>query len=384
VDGSQHRGNRVGAIVLGLLAIAAGVVWTLFWGLAGVWEWPYFGSDLPSWLFFSAAFAVGIFTCLVGVFLLLGRYPGRRGWLVVGAVALVPFAPVIIQGHQAQEHVAAVTDVAEQAYMKRSGLGNVAADCIWEYDDEGYETWRCDMGPAAANDSCFVDVTKRNARRLIAEIDRCEHDEAQVNGVVERAYVKRSGLATVEADCHTYDAAGSESWRCELGPTADDDYCFVAIARRDGGRVSARISHCEREIMAAVNSVYTKRTRLGNVTAKCVEDEDEKWTCDMGPAADHDSCVVTLTTPDKGRVSARISYCEREVAAAVNRLVGRMYTKRTGIGNVTAKCALDKPGDWTCDMGPAADHDRCSVAIEMREVGPRVTYWATTCESGRL
>jgi hypothetical protein len=63
--------------------------------------------------------------------------------------------------------VAAVTDVAEQAYMKRSGLENVTADCIWEYDDEQLETWRCGMGPAAANDSCFVDITKRDTGRLV-------------------------------------------------------------------------------------------------------------------------------------------------------------------------------------------------------------------------
>lgn len=370
--------------MLGVVAIAASVLWTLFWGLVGLWEWPYFGSDMPQWLFFSAVFAVGIATFLVGVFLLLGRFPGRRGWLVAGALALVPFPAVIIQGYQAQGHVAAVTDAAEQAYMKRSGLRSVTADCTWEYDYEQLETWRCGMGPAAANDSCFVDITKRDTGRLGAEVDRCERDATQVNGVVERAYARRSGVGAVEADCRRYSAEGSESWRCELGPTAPDDYCFVAIARRGGGRVSARSSHCEADIMAAVNSVYTKRTQLGNVTAKCVEDEDEKWTCDMGPAAEHDSCVVTLAIPDRGRVGARISYCETDVVTAVNRVVGRAYDKWTRFENSAADCALNEPERWTCDMKLSTGRDRCDVTITRRDAGPKVERWLITCESGRL
>jgi hypothetical protein len=200
-----------------------------------------------------------------------------------------------------------------------------------------------------------------------------------VSSYFERAYVKHSGLAKVEADCRRYSAEVSESWRCELRPTAEDDYCFVAIARRDGGRVNARISHCEREVMAAVNRVYAKRTRLGNGAAKCVEDEDDKWTRDMGSRAGHDRCVVTLAIPDRRRVSARISYCEREAAAAVNRVVARVYEKRTVFENVTADCMLREPERWTCDMKFSGSRDRCDVHVTRRDAGPKVDFGFITC-----
>ena len=64
MDGSVHRGRRVGAIVLGLLAIAAGALWLLFWLFGLAWVWP---PGLGIAVFLGVCFALGIAALLVGL-----------------------------------------------------------------------------------------------------------------------------------------------------------------------------------------------------------------------------------------------------------------------------------------------------------------------------
>jgi hypothetical protein len=317
VDGSSHRTG--GRIALGILAIAASVLWTFFFGLIALLSLPYEG-DLSLALFLGSTFALGIITFIVGIFLMLGWFPGWRGWLVVGAAALCPFVPAVSQGLETQEHSSAVKDAAEHAYTKRTGIGNSAAECNSEYDVGEAERWTCNMGPATASDSCLVGITTREAGDVSAAIFQCERDVAQVNAVVARVYLGRSGLAKVTADCGRHLSSpnnpdGSEPWHCDVRTNVDfsHDQCVATLTRGDSGHVTASISNCDRDVAAAVNRVvaraYRRRSGLSNVTADCASNlaDPGEWECEMGPG--DVSCSVEIMQRDAGRITAHIRFC---------------------------------------------------------------------------
>jgi hypothetical protein len=150
--------------------------------------------------------------------------------------------------------------------------------------------------------------------------------------------------------------------------------------------VNVAISHCERELSAAVVGAYAKRSGTRADRARCTEDEQDEgeWVCDLGAAADHDRCVVAFGSHDQRRVVASISYCEHEAVAAVNRAVERTYEKRTRFDEVSAMCTLEEHEEWDCEIRLPSVRDRCDVSIDRRPAGPKVDFVFTTCESGRL
>jgi hypothetical protein len=367
-------------VLLGLLVLAVMAVWLLFWLVFAWWTYAEATLDLAGALFVAAAVALGVVVGSLGLFLVAGRFPGRRGWLLVAAVAIVPVVPLAPLGLDAQKRLANVTESVEQAYRQRSGLRSKVESCHWELDsDDGSESWRCYLGPSG-DDECFVDITGGGAD-VAARIDRCYQDEALLNHTMANVYRRRQG-AEVTADC-SRDVRDSGVWRCELGPSAGDCYCFVDVGGWVGGKVSVRIARCERELMRAVAGAYTRRTAVEGVTARCVEDEDDRWTCRIGPRPSRDTCVITLPVARDEPVRARISWCEREQVPAVNALVARFYAKRTIAEHASADCMLEL-GEWSCRIESDVGPDRCQVDLVMRDAGPRVTYWAATCSSGRL
>ena len=317
MDGSSHRTG--GRVALGILAIVASILWTLFFGLIALVSLPDEG-DLSLGLFLGSTVALGIVTLFVGIFLVLGWFPGWRGWLIVGAAALCPLVPAVSQGFQTQERSSAVKDAAEHAYTKRTGIRNSAAECNWEYDVGEAERWTCNMGPAAARDSCLVDITRQEAGGVSAAIFHCERENARVNAVVARAYLRRSGRAEVTADCGRdvstpNNPDGSEPWYCDLRTDIDFSYdqCVATLTRGNSGHVTARINNCDRDVAVAVNRVvtraYTRRSGLSNVTADCVSNLSDpgEWECKMGPG--DVSCSVNILRRDAGRITAHIRFC---------------------------------------------------------------------------
>lgn len=386
MDGSLHRGRRVGAIVLGLLAIAAGALWLLFWLFGLAWVWP---PELGIAVFLGVCFALGIAALLVGLFLVAGRFPGRRGWLVVGVVTLAPLALLAPLGLATSGHAADVDEVAAQALVQRTGDSNVAVGCVWEYDQAGAELWRCDMSSTTGRDMCFVWVTDRGSDGLGAEVDGCEGEHAVVARLVGREYRKLRGVSKMARLClreSSAGAGGGELWSCDLEPGGDDGYCYATVTWRRAGRVNVAISHCEREVTAAVVDTYAKRSGTRAERAQCTEDHqnDGEWICDMGAVTDHDRCFVTFGSLARKRVTARISYCQREVVTAVNFVVERMYEKRTRFDDVSVACTLEEHEQWDCEIKLRSGRDRCDVRIERRAAGPRVDRKLTTCASGRM
>jgi hypothetical protein len=112
--------------VSGVLAVGASALWLLFWLFGLAWVWP---PELGIALFLGVCFAFGIAVLLVGLFLLGGRFPGRRGWLLVGAVALTPVALLFTQGLATSGHAGDVDEVATRALAQRTGASNVTAEC---------------------------------------------------------------------------------------------------------------------------------------------------------------------------------------------------------------------------------------------------------------
>jgi hypothetical protein len=377
---SEHHGRRVGAILLGLLLIGASVLWSLFWlfGLAWVWR-PEFAIAV----FLSLTFAVGIVALLIGLFLVVGHFPARWGWLATGAVALVPLALLVPVGVSTSAHASDAEAAASRALADRTGATRVTADCSWESDDDNAELWRC----ALPSDVCFVLVAD-DGDGLAAVVDRCNGDDVVVEERVGREYRKLRGVRKSADSCWEQIWAprgGPDVWRCDLSPAGSDGYCYANVAWGRGGRVKVAITSCERDVSAAIVRAYAKRSGHVARRARCVEDEQNRgqWTCDMRPAVE-DRCIVAMSVPDGGRVAADISYCEREVAAGVNSAVARMYMKRTAFEKVKASCSLREPERWTCRLDLSGERDRCDVTIERRTSGPKVVFWATICASGRL
>src|SRR5262245_31005036 len=201
--------------------------------------------------------SVGIVVLAVGIFLVVGRFPSRTGWIVIALVAALPIAPAVAQGLASDEDVASVVSAAQTAYVaERGGSADAAADCTWEYDSEQTETWRCSITSGSGGDVCFVETSRVGERRT-GRIDRCESDDSDVARSVERVYRTRgSGSASVE-HCSGPDDAGLR--RCDL-QRARDRYCFVEARWQARREPEARISVCERELLRAVSDAYKRRS----------------------------------------------------------------------------------------------------------------------------
>lgn len=161
------------AITLGTLATFGGCLWILLLIYATLDSLKKRDADLLGGLGISALFAVGILMLLVGVFLLIGRFPGRRGWLVVSALMLTPVAPVVVEALEVQDEVSTANAAAERVYVDRSGLGNVTADCRWSSEGEAFDAWWCDMASTASHERCLF-LIRRDAGRITARIFTCK------------------------------------------------------------------------------------------------------------------------------------------------------------------------------------------------------------------
>ena len=380
-----HGYRRGGAIVLGVLAIGTSALWLLFWLFGLAWVWP---PELGIALFLGVCFALGIAVLLTGVFLVGGRFPGRRGWLLVGAVALTPAILLVIQGLATSGHAGDVDEVAARALAARTGSSNVAAECVWEYDQAGAELWRCNVSLTRGGDMCFVWITQR-ASGLGAIVDRCEREDAMVAKRVGAAYRKLRSVSATAHFCSRQLSAGvgrDELWSCDIEPGAADSFCYANVRWKRAGRVRVGISHCERELAAAVVSAYAERSGVRADRAQCKEDDQNEgeWICDLGATVDHDRCFVMFGSHARTKAAARIFYCQRELAAVVDAAVAGMYERRTAFDDVSAACTLEEHEEWDCEITLPSGRDRCDVRIERRDAGPRVDMSLTTCESGRV
>lgn len=316
MDDSQRRRSRGGAIALGLLALPASLLWTGFWLLVGLWEPPHFGGTLRGELFYGAMFAIGVATFLVGVFLLAGRFPGRRGWLVVAVLALLPCIPVVLRGEGSSDRVAAVTRSAERAYEQRRGLDGVAAHCRLQGEAPGLDLWQCSTIRAdGVTDSCDVEVSAGSTGGIAASIDSCEGDRRLVDLAVERALADRGEQKGVRVDCsRVARREAAEPWACDLGHFPPESQCLTRISWRGGG-ASATVTGCERteKVNAAAGRAYAIHTGRARAKAACYRDSwdgtPEAWECDIGATGEDDHCAFNVTRHRAGLVAVRIRWC---------------------------------------------------------------------------
>jgi hypothetical protein len=311
--------RRKGAIALGILVLAASVVWLGFWALVAAWVATDDSDDVAGWLFLAGMSAVGIVGLSVGLFLVVGRFPGRIGWIVVALVAALPVVPAVLQGLESKQHVASVVSAAQAAYAaERGGDQNATATCTWEDDDEETETWRCTVTTDAETDVCFLETSRTSDRRA-GHIDRCENDAAKVERAVQRIYRARgTRSATAEGCFREEDVA---LWRCDLR-RAPDRYCFVEAewpARREP---EARVAVCERQLLRAVSDAYRQRSGRQGTAIGCVEDEqnDGIWSCRFRSATTRDTCIATFDGLG-AKAGVALSSCEQDLVDAVERLL---------------------------------------------------------------
>jgi hypothetical protein len=156
VGDTARRGGRV---ALGIAVIVAGVLWTLLWGVVALMAWT-FGGDTSGWVIGSAALALGVLVCVLGISLVRGRQPRRPEWLVVGGVMLALF--VLPVGSWLDDREAdPVNSAVQRTLMDRSRGGEVKADCgRLEDNRDGSESWVCDVQIGFDYDVCFADVTR--------------------------------------------------------------------------------------------------------------------------------------------------------------------------------------------------------------------------------
>lgn len=97
---------------------------------------------------------------------------------------------------------------------------------------------------------------------------------------VAREYWKLRGVAKRAGSCYWQSpgAGGNEVWLCDLEAAGDDGYCYSTVAWGTAGRVKVAISHCEREMSAALVHAYVKRTGRDADRARCTEDEQNEGT----------------------------------------------------------------------------------------------------------
>jgi hypothetical protein len=244
------------------------------------------------------------------------------------------------------------------------------------------------MSSLNGGDMCFVWITEQ-VSGLGAVVDRCEREHAVVAEHVGSEYGKLRGVSKTAHSCWRQSSAGArrgELWSCDLEPGGEDGFCYADVRWRTAGRVSVVISHCERELSAAVVSAYAKRSGTRADRARCTEDEQNEgeWVCDVRASIDHDRCFVVFGSPAGTGVTAQIFYCQQELVTAVDAVVEGMYEKRTPFDDVTATCTLEEHEEWGCEIRLPSGRDHCDVRIERRAAGPRVEMKLTTCESGRL
>jgi hypothetical protein len=387
MPGESNRTLRTaGRIVLGLLLLGGGVLWELFWLFLLAWVWP---PELGVAGFLAVCFGLGIAACAVGVTLLAGSAPGRRTWVVVGAVTLGFAALLGRVGYSTSAHITDVDAVAKRALSERVGDPDLTSACEWEYDEDEAEVWSCDVTYASVRDVCFVWVASRSGGALGATDSYCEGDREVVAELVASEYRKLRGVAKTARFCWEQSSSGNgggELWRCDLEPDRGDGYCYATVTWREGGRVSAAALQCEREVVATVLESYARRSGAEASGARCVEDhqDENSWTCTFTGATE-DRCILGFAATATGRVEADIAYCESELAAKVDRAVERLYLRRTQLESATAACRLEEDDEWACIVRvPGKARDSCDIAIRRREAGPKVIFELSTCRSGRL
>jgi len=175
VEGSRHR-LRGGHVALGIAAIVASVLWTLFWAVLALAA-STLGGSTSGWLIVSAALALGVLVFVFGLSLLRGRPPNRLGWISVGAIVLALLVLPASSWFEDRE-ADPVNQAVERVYMEGSGLENVSADCDRLEDNrDGSESWICDFGLEADYDVCLADI-RRERGLVAAKVHGCTIDSS--------------------------------------------------------------------------------------------------------------------------------------------------------------------------------------------------------------
>ena len=66
--------RRRGSLLLGIVALAASALWTLFWALVALFA-SAFGASTSAWFVLSALLALGVLGFVLGLGLIRGRWP---------------------------------------------------------------------------------------------------------------------------------------------------------------------------------------------------------------------------------------------------------------------------------------------------------------------
>jgi hypothetical protein len=179
MEASAKRRGRAVPVALGIIAIIVAVLWVLFWGAVVLAAWAFGGDDATGWVIVGVSLVAGVLVFVLGVSLVRGRRPSRVGWsFVVLAVLAVLAMPV--DAALDDEEAAPVNLAVQRAYMQRSGLGEVEADCDMVFENpDGSEFWECIMESATHYDICEVDI-RRERGPIAATIGDC------VNGTSRR------------------------------------------------------------------------------------------------------------------------------------------------------------------------------------------------------
>jgi len=158
-------------VALGIAAIVAALLWTVFWSLVGLLA-SAFGSDTGDWVVVSSALAVGVFAFLLGVSLVRGRWPNRWGWLAAVGASLTLFA-LPLSSWSDDRGTQRFNRPAERAYAEHSSQTDVKADCdlLWTNPD-GSEQVECIFESSTVYDICDVSVTTERGV-VTADIGDC-------------------------------------------------------------------------------------------------------------------------------------------------------------------------------------------------------------------
>jgi hypothetical protein len=126
----------------------------------------------------SAALALGVFGFAGGVRLVRGRRPSRVGRLVVGG-AVLGLLVLPLSSWLNDRDASPVNRAVRQTLMKRSGQEDVSADCgRLEDNQDGSESWICDVRVAFDYDVCLADIT-RTQELVAAKVHSCSGDELE-------------------------------------------------------------------------------------------------------------------------------------------------------------------------------------------------------------
>ncbi len=171
-----HR-QRFEDVVIGVILIGAGGIWTLLWGYVALLA-SGFGIDAFFWVIIAACLAVGIYVFFLGISFVRGS-PSLGGIVRFGTIGLVVTPVLVAAVVQARDDRAAapVNRAVERQYMKRGKFVGVDADCARvSGNPDGSEDWICDISTERPiiYDTCLATVRTLRAGNITARLYGCD------------------------------------------------------------------------------------------------------------------------------------------------------------------------------------------------------------------